>query len=532
MTRKLIIILFSNCFVLEQLPSKFVELPPFDYTLYEENCGVEWKNWHRSFEWYLKANHVENDDDKYVKLLHLAGRKVQEVFETLPTPPSVSKIARGPLATGFVPHLSQYELAVVKLNEFFEPKKNLTYERHMFRSISQEKGEKIGIFTMRLRTQAEKCDFGTSLEDNIKDQIIEKCSSAKLRRDLLKLGDAKLDDVLKTAKIFEAINDQSKTFDLNEPKSTFSPSEVNKIESKSSMRQNLAIKSVDCTRCGYTGHRSFDDKCPAKGKICNKCGGRDHFSRKCRSKKSLRMTKPPQPNPTKTSSQTDIKQEEDDQQPVAKKTKSDETVKLVEAYQSNIKDEYIFCISDEYIFGISDQVENETMRNEIMCKIGGVQLKVVIDSGTKRNIVDSEAWEFLKANHVIVISQRKGDDQTFKAYGGHPLTVVGVFKALIETAHNCRVAEFFVLKDYGKVLIGYDTGVPLGVMKIGEFVNQIEGSSELSKIKGIIIDIPIRDDVKPVAQPYRRVPVPLEKAVDKKIDELLAQGIIEKVKKK
>lgn len=37
------------------------------------------------------------------------------------------------------------------------------------------------------------------------------------------------------------------------------------------------------------------------------------------------------------------------------------------------------------------------------------------------------------------------------------------------------------------------------------------------------------NDAKPVIQPYRRVPVPLEKLVDQKIDDLLAQGIIEKV---
>lgn len=100
-----------------------MELPAFDYTLYEENCGHEWRNWLRSFEWYLKANRVENDDDKFVKLMHLAGRKVQEVYETLPTPPAVIQIARGPLATGLVPHLTEYELALTKLNDFFEPKK-------------------------------------------------------------------------------------------------------------------------------------------------------------------------------------------------------------------------------------------------------------------------------------------------------------------------------------------------------------------------------------------------------------------------
>lgn len=166
------------------MSSKVIGFGPFDYTIYEENCGHEWKNWHRSFEWYLKANHIENDDDKFAKLMHLAGHKVQELYSNLPTPISVTQIARGPLASGFVTHLTDYEIALAKLNDFFEPKKNSTYERHVFRLIKQERGEKIGMFAMRLRTQAEKCGFGESLEDNVKDQIIEKCTSAKLRREL------------------------------------------------------------------------------------------------------------------------------------------------------------------------------------------------------------------------------------------------------------------------------------------------------------------------------------------------------------
>lgn len=33
------------------------------------------------------------------------------------------------------------------------------------------------------------------------------------------------------------------------------------------------------------GHETKDEKCPAKGKLCNRCGGRDHFGKKCRSRK-------------------------------------------------------------------------------------------------------------------------------------------------------------------------------------------------------------------------------------------------------
>ena len=57
----------------------------------------------------------------------------------------------------------------------------------------------------------------------------------------------------------------------------------------------------------------------------------------------------------------------------------------------------------------------------------------------------------------------------------------------------------------------------------------VESTKPLSKIKGVKVDLPIDDSVLPVKQPYRRVPVNLENAVDQKLNDLLEQDIIERV---
>lgn len=156
-------------------------------------------------------------------------------------------------------------------------------------------------------------------------------------------------------------------------------------------------------------------------------------------------------------------------------------------------------------------------------------MTVVVDSGTKRNIIDGVAWEYLKANKIVVMHQSTSTNVHFNAYGDHPLTIVGVFVAEIKTTKHHMNAEFFVVKDYGRVLIGYDTGISLKILKIGENVNHVENMEKAGKIKGIVVNIPINPIVKPIAQPYRRIPVALEEAVNEKIDELLALDIIEKV---
>lgn len=517
--------------------AKLIGVAPFDYTICTDGGGHDWQMWVRSFEWYLQANKIEDDHEKFVKLMHLAGSKVQELFATLPVPVSVNKVNRGPLRGGCVPHLNEYEMAIAKLNDHFQPKKNLTYERHTFRQIKQEDDEKLAFFAMRLRKQADRCDFGEKFEEQIKDQIIEKCASKKLRLKLLSLGDADLDKIMNEAKVFEAVQEQSEA--LNDKHGdTFKSAEINKIDVRPKPNQNSFNKD-ECHRCGYTGHRQFDDKCPARGKTCNKCGGRNHFSRKCRSKKRARNPAGNWQSLNLGNSATDeVKRGNDEPSEKKAKIEDNDTIKMVDAYQSNVKDDYVFCIESspekqtsqvtkegEHVSCIGDNVGNE-----IKCKIGGVEITVTIDSGTKKNIIDSKAWDFLKANHVVVFDQIKGSTQEFRSYGGYPLTMIGMFKATVKTAYNERPADFYVVENYGKVLIGYETGIPLGVMKIGENVNEIGEIEQMSKIKGFVIDIPIDKNVKPVAQPYRRMPVPMEEKVDKKIDELMAQGIIEKVK--
>lgn len=75
--------------------------------------------------------------------------------------------------------------------------------------------------------------------------------------------------------------------------------------------------------------------------------------------------------------------------------------------------------------------------------------------------------------------------------------------------------------------IGIDADAPSS--SVNAISTSDDGTKPLGTIKGIIIDLPIRLDVKPVAQPYRRVPVALEKLVDERIEQMVSQGIIEPV---
>ncbi|XP_053685705.1 uncharacterized protein K02A2.6-like [Sabethes cyaneus] len=456
----------------------------------------------------IRASRIDDDEWKRDLLLHYAGPSVQELFDTLPEVPGINE--RGPLLNveHYTPNMTAYDEAKSKLNDFFLPKENSTYERHLLRQMKPRTGENIDAFTIRLRVQAERCGFGDGAEENIKDQIIEKCESTKLRRELLKQGDVNLDQVLGIAKIFETVSQQEKSFaGVGELKSQ----DVNKIETTYGKRKKFdAPKQFECHRCGYFGHVAKDDSCPAKGKLCNKCGGKDHFQKKCRSKQSRNESRKTNSNPRFESrvniNNTDMGHK-NDQMNVVKHIADEQT---------------------EYVFNITTLDGNV----EIRCEIGGVTVSAVIDSGSKYNLLSESNWERLKEKKINVSNQRREASMVFKAYGGQSLQLIGVFTATVKLSDASLSTEFYVIKGNGKILIGRDTAMAMGVLKIGMPVNKVEVNAESKKlgtIRDIIVDIPIKADAVPVVQPYRRIPVALEKVVDNKLDNLLEQGVIEAV---
>ncbi|XP_055633951.1 uncharacterized protein LOC129774257 [Toxorhynchites rutilus septentrionalis] len=264
-----------------------LQLQAFDYGSFTDDVGIEWRKWLRSFEAMMRASRIDDEDWKKDLLLHYAGPSVQLLFDTLPELPE--KEMRGPLfnAERYILNMTSYEEAKVKLNEVFLPKENSTYERHLLRQMQQKAGESIDAFTIRLRVQAERCGFGDRLDENIKDQIIQNCQSAALRRELLKRGDVSLEEMLSTAKIFETVAQQEKSFANGDGMKT-PVNDVNKVDLTPSLGKRMRFadpSQFECHRCGFV---TKDDSCPARGKTCNKCLGKNHFAKKCRTRQPIK----------------------------------------------------------------------------------------------------------------------------------------------------------------------------------------------------------------------------------------------------
>ena len=129
------------------------------------DLGPLWEKWKRSFDYFAIGKGVTDSRRKRALLLHCAGPQVQDIFDTLPDKGDDRN----------------FDAAVTALDKHFNPLVNKFYERHKFRQMAQQDRDSVDQFIARLRQQAARCQYADT-EQNLLDQLIEKCKNTKVRQ--------------------------------------------------------------------------------------------------------------------------------------------------------------------------------------------------------------------------------------------------------------------------------------------------------------------------------------------------------------
>jgi transposase InsO family protein len=476
-------------------------VPKFDLSGDPNELNDTWVKWKRGFDFYLRSRAIKDEDQKKALLFHCGGMALQELYFTLDS------------------EEKDYKATLEILNQYFLPKKNIPYERHLFRKMKQSDGETVDQFAYRLRKKAAHCGF-QDVDEMIRDQLIDSCHNQAIRRKFLEsAATCTLDKLLESARSMEAVECQMKEMKMGPDRAEM----VNAVDRKGKSRRygKPGAKSEGkkkCFRCGETGHFAKDPKCPARSEKCTKCGLMGHRAICCRTKK-----------PSKG------KQGKSDR---AYKVDEKESTEFVFSVDSDKCDTCALKDSDDCAFKIG---ENEN--GDIDIDVSGVKINVLIDSGATCNIVDEHTWAKLKQAR-IQCSNRK-DEREIYAYGqSKPLKTLGTFTSMVRCDDTQTVSEesFVVIKGEGKSLLGRRTAERLGVLRIGpsESINLVSENEDITgkfenvfkgvgKLKGQKVKLHIDPKVRPVAQPLRKIPYGLRDKVDEQIGDLLEKDIIEKV---
>lgn len=411
---------------------------PFDAS--SARASNAWQTWKTAFEYYLLASQVSDDKVKRAILLHCVGPSVQQLFATLD-------------GTG-----STYASALRALTSYFEPQRNVVFERHLFRQCSQHSGESTDDYCFRLRTLVASCEYGDQTDDHIRDQFLDQCSSKSLRRRLLREQNLKLSDLLSIARAAEAADNQassmemsnSPSFSVNDVRARQHPHPPPAGESQhfSSQRsfppprrgnpreeggnhgydnQNPSQQALRCTNCGLNGHRARDPSCLAQGQQCRQCQIIGHFSRVCRSSALHTVA--------------------------------------VDRIHSGIPDERSMNVprdDDETVFTVGGL---ETPTRVDIVDIG---VDMLIDTGSSVNIIDSSTYNWMRGRTSSNDIRLAPSYARLFPYGVKtPLPVRGEFHAPISCSTGASTtARFIVVEGNSGSILGKATAIVLRLVKL------------------------------------------------------------------
>ena len=135
--------------------------PAFQPHLEPSTTSVRWRKYIARLENLFVAFRVTDDQQMRALLLHYSGPEVMDIFETLSD-------------TG-----STYELGQSALAKYFEPSKNIEYERFVFREAKHQHSETVADFATLLQQLVTTYEFHDK-DSEVKSQIIHGCTSSKL----------------------------------------------------------------------------------------------------------------------------------------------------------------------------------------------------------------------------------------------------------------------------------------------------------------------------------------------------------------
>lgn len=486
-------------------------IKPFDTNVEANRLPTEWETWKYDLESFFVAQRIETQYEKRAQLAYLGGPGLQDLLRHLPGVDNVPHVTNDP---------PYYDVAVKCLNDYFEPLRRKTYERHLFHQINQNSGERFTDFVMRLRKQVARCNYDPSVvEELISDRITQGCNSEELRIKLLQ-KDRSLEDVIALGTSMAESSQQSR--DLNkQPFTRKDYQEINAVRhsyyrpapddqrnlqsryqrsAQTRFQRGTSNERFICYSCGKRGHVQGSNGCPARGTTCTNCGKLGHWAKRCYTRGHRNK---------RGSTQESMVSSTDE--PKSKKIRA-----VMEESEKEQRD-YIF-----YAMG----------RNVFIFNVGGVQVPMTIDSGADANIISRKVWNQLKEAGVIVNNMSTEIDRNLIAYASkEPMKICGMFEAEISTGRDKDVARFYIVDNGQQCLLGDRTAKNLNVLKVGLNVGAVNNQhiEPFPKLRDVVVEIPINFEIQPVQQPYRRPPIAIEQKIEDKLQLLLQQDIIERV---
>ena len=234
-----------------------------DWTSYVERLGH-----------FFHANGIDGDDKKRSVFLSVIGPGAYKLLRSLLSPEK--------------PGDKSFKSLTETMTKHYDPVPSEIVQRYKFHTRFRQSGETVSTYVSELRSLAEPCNFGATLDLMLRDRLVCGINDDAVQRRLLSEQNLTFDKALTTAQGLEAAAKNPRELH-HDKKPSVGNGEVHKVARDSGprreRREGQTLQGGANTvryRCGKPGHSPI--KCRHRGAKCHSCGKVGHLRSVCRSK--------------------------------------------------------------------------------------------------------------------------------------------------------------------------------------------------------------------------------------------------------
>ena len=222
-----------------------------------DGAKEDWPQYVERVNHFFDANGITDAGKKKSAFLAVIGPTIYTIVRNLVSPTK--------------PGEKSYDELVKVLKEHFNPTPSETVQRSRFHGRFRKPGETVATFVSELRSLAEFCNFGASLDDMLRDRLICGITNGKIQQKLLAEKKLTLTTAIEMAQGMETAAKNAK--EIAQQDGASNSESVHRVtpptRGKDTGRNRPKFTGI-CFCCGRVGHKR--ENCRLKEAICHGCG--------------------------------------------------------------------------------------------------------------------------------------------------------------------------------------------------------------------------------------------------------------------